>query len=148
MANAFSAEIMAAQGYDSVTIDLQHGIADYKTAVGMFQAMDATGITPMARVPWLDPAEVMKILDAGEMGVICPMINTREEAERLVSCVKYPSPLSQKLRSYARSFQRVPIMDPSRRSKLACPGVGCRHDGSPESRVHQVFPLRQLSLDA
>lgn len=90
IANPFTAEIMAAQGYDSVSIDLQHGIVDYQAAVSMFQAMAASGVTPMARVPWLDPAAIMKILDAGAYGVICPMINTRQEAERLVSYVRYP----------------------------------------------------------
>ncbi len=86
----FTAEIMAAQGYDSITIDLQHGVVGYETAVGMLQAMRASGVTPMARVPWLEPGMIMKMLDAGAYGIICPMINTREEAERLVSYVRYP----------------------------------------------------------
>jgi 4-hydroxy-2-oxoheptanedioate aldolase len=90
VANGFTAEIMAAQGYDSLTIDLQHGVVDYQAAVGMFQAMQASPVTPLARVPWLDPAHVMKILDAGAYGVICPMINNRAEAEALVSYVHYP----------------------------------------------------------
>lgn len=86
----FTAEIMAAQGYDSVTIDLQHGLVGYEMATAMLQAMSASGITPLARVPWLDPAAIMKVLDAGAYGVICPMINNREQAERLVSYVRYP----------------------------------------------------------
>jgi len=90
IANPFSAEIMAAQGYDSVTIDMQHGAVGYDGALPMLQAMRASGATLMARVPWLDPADIMKALDAGAYGVICPMINTREEAERLVSYVRYP----------------------------------------------------------
>lgn len=90
IASPFSAEIMAEQGYDSVTVDLQHGIVDYQTAVGMLQAMRASEAVPMVRVPWLDPAHVMKALDAGAYGVICPMINTRAEAEQLVSYVRYP----------------------------------------------------------
>ena len=90
IANSFSAEIMAAQGYDSVTIDMQHGIVGYDGAVPMLQAMRASGVTPLVRVPWLDPADIMKALDAGAYGIICPMINTREEAERLVSYVRYP----------------------------------------------------------
>jgi 4-hydroxy-2-oxoheptanedioate aldolase len=44
----------------------------------------------VARVPWNDPARLMKILDAGVYGVICPMINTREQAEALVQACKYP----------------------------------------------------------
>lgn len=90
IANAFTAEIMAEQGYDSITIDLQHGIVDYHAAVGMLQAMRASDVTPLARVPWLDPAAIMKVLDAGAYGVICPMINTRAQAEELVSYMRYP----------------------------------------------------------
>jgi 4-hydroxy-2-oxoheptanedioate aldolase len=56
----------------------------------MLQAMRASGVTPMVRVPWLDPADIMKALDAGAYGIICPMINNREEAERLVSYMRYP----------------------------------------------------------
>src|SRR5439155_882281 len=44
---------------------------------------------PLARVPWNDPAWIMKILDAGAYGIICPMINTRREAEALVAAVRY-----------------------------------------------------------
>lgn len=90
IANSFSAEIMAGQGYDSLTIDMQHGAVGYGAAFPMLQAMRASGVTPMVRVPWLDPADIMKALDAGAYGIICPMINTREEAERLVSYVRYP----------------------------------------------------------
>ena len=86
----FTAEIMAAQGYDSITIDLQHGLVGYEVATTMLQAMRASAVTPLVRVPWLDPAAIMKSLDAGAYGVICPMINRREEAERLVSYVRYP----------------------------------------------------------
>ena len=94
IASPFSAEIMAAQGYDSLTVDIQHGIIDYADAVRMFQAMRASEVTPIARVPWLDPAAIMKVLDAGAYGVICPMIDSREEAERLVSYMRYPCPQS------------------------------------------------------
>ncbi|OWV98821.1 aldolase/citrate lyase family protein [Rhizobium sp. R693] len=90
ISNAFSAEIMAAQGYDSIGIDLQHGIVDYQDAVGMLQAMRASNATPLVRPPWLDPVHIMKALDAGAYGVICPMINSRAEAEQLVSYVRYP----------------------------------------------------------
>ncbi|MBX2838133.1 MAG: 2,4-dihydroxyhept-2-ene-1,7-dioic acid aldolase [Gammaproteobacteria bacterium] len=86
----FVAEIMAAQGYDSITIDMQHGALDYSHALGMLQAIRASGVTPLVRVPWLDPGAIMKALDAGAYGIICPMINNRDEAERLVSYMRYP----------------------------------------------------------
>ena len=88
--NAFTAEIMAAQGFDSVTVDMQHGALDYTDLLPMLQAMRASGAGLMARVAWLDPSQVMKALDAGVEGVICPMIGTAEEAARLVSYLRYP----------------------------------------------------------
>lgn len=86
----FAAEIMAAQGYDSLTVDLQHGALDYADALGMFQAVRASGVAPVARAPWLDPGAIMKALDAGAYGIICPMVNDRAEAERFVSAMRYP----------------------------------------------------------
>lgn len=88
--SAFSAEVMAHQGFDSLTIDMQHGVVDYQAAATMLAAISTTPVVPFARVPWNDPASVMKILDAGAYGVICPMINTRQQAEALVQACKYP----------------------------------------------------------
>lgn len=88
--SSFSAEIMAHQGFDSITIDMQHGLVDYTDAVTMLQAISTTDVIPLTRVPWSDPARLMKILDAGSYGVICPMINTPEDAEALVRACKYP----------------------------------------------------------
>ncbi len=86
----FSAEIMVAQGYDSIGIDLQHGALDYADALGMLQALRASGTVPLVRTPWLEPGIIMKALDAGAYGIICPMINTAEQAAAFVSCVRYP----------------------------------------------------------
>jgi 4-hydroxy-2-oxoheptanedioate aldolase len=88
--SSFSAEVMAHQGFDSLTVDMQHGVIDYQAAIAMLQAISTTPVMPVARVPWNDPALLMKILDAGVYCVICPMINTRAEAEALVRACKYP----------------------------------------------------------
>ena len=89
IANSFSAETMAHQGWDTLTIDLQHGVIDYQAMVGMLQAISTTATVPIVRVPWLEPGIIMKTLDAGAYGVICPMVNTREEAQRFVACTSY-----------------------------------------------------------
>lgn len=88
--NAFSAETMAHQGWDSLTLDMQHGVIDYQEAVNMLTAISTTQTMPMVRVPWLDPGIIMKMLDAGAYAVICPMVNNREDAEKLVAATKYP----------------------------------------------------------
>jgi 4-hydroxy-2-oxoheptanedioate aldolase len=87
--NSFSAETMAHQGWDSLTIDLQHGVVDYQAMVTMLQAISTTDTVPVVRVPWLEPGILMKTLDAGAYGVICPMVNTREDAQKLVAWTHY-----------------------------------------------------------
>ena len=87
--NAFSAETMAHQGWDSLTIDLQHGVVDYQAAVNMLTAISTTNTVPVVRVPWLEPGILMKTLDAGAYAVICPMVNTRADAELLVAATHY-----------------------------------------------------------
>ena len=107
--DTITSEIMARQGYDAVTIDLQHGLIDYQMALAMLQTMNGSSTFPLARVPWLDPAIIMKLLDAGILGIICPMINNREEARRLASYVRYP-PLGERSFGPARAGF---IVDPS-----------------------------------
>ena len=89
IANSFSAEIMAHEDFDSVTVDMQHGMVDFQAAIPMLQALSTRDVTPLARVPWNEPAFIMKILDAGAYGIICPMINTREECEKFVGACRY-----------------------------------------------------------
>jgi len=89
IANSFSAETMAHQGWDSLTIDLQHGMADYQAMIPMLQAISTTATVPVVRVPWLEAGILMKTLDAGAYGVICPMVNSREDAEKLVAWTHY-----------------------------------------------------------
>ena len=88
--SGFSAEVMAQCGFDAVTVDMQHGVQDYQSMVQCFQAMQAHPVTPMVRVPWNEPGIIGKVLDGGAMGVICPMINTKAEAEAFVQYCKYP----------------------------------------------------------
>ncbi len=87
--SAFAAEVMAHQGWDALTIDMQHGVIDYASMVGMLQAISTTPTVPVVRVPWLEPGIIMKTLDAGAYGVICPMVNTREDAQKLVAYTHY-----------------------------------------------------------
>jgi 4-hydroxy-2-oxoheptanedioate aldolase len=87
--SSFSAETMAHQGWDSLTIDLQHGVIDYAQMLTMLQAISTTPTVPVVRVPWLEPGIIMKSLDAGAYGIICPMVNTREDCQRLLSYTRY-----------------------------------------------------------
>ncbi len=89
--SSWSAEIMAHAGLDSLTIDAQHGLAtDLATILPMLQAISTTDTVPLVRVAWNDPAEHMRMLDAGAQGIICPMLNTRAETEAFVQACRYP----------------------------------------------------------
>jgi len=101
--NVFSAETMAHAGWDSLTIDMQHGVVDYNAVLTMLTAVSTTAATPLVRVPWLDPGIIMKVLDAGAYGVICPMINSRSDVEKLVGAMRYP-PKGQRSFGPIRAF--------------------------------------------
>jgi 4-hydroxy-2-oxoheptanedioate aldolase len=88
--SAYVAEAAAHQGYDAVTVDMQHGMVGFDRVVAMFQAISTTAAIPMARPSENNPAEIMRLLDAGAYGIICPMISTAEDAARLVSACRYP----------------------------------------------------------
>ncbi len=88
--HSFAAEVMAHTGLDWLCVDMQHGCVDYSDAVTMLTAISTTDVTPLVRVPWNEPAMIMKVLDAGAYGVIVPMVSNRAEAERAVAACRYP----------------------------------------------------------
>jgi 4-hydroxy-2-oxoheptanedioate aldolase len=94
---AASAAAVAAAGFDSVTLDLQHGAAEPHDAARIIAAVQAAGATPLVRVRWNDPAELMRMLDVGARGIVCPMIGSRAKAEAFVATCRYPP---EGIRSY------------------------------------------------
>ena len=60
--NSFTAEAFGKMGWDSVTIDMQHGQNDYSTSIPMLQALSSSKSVPMVRVPWNEPGIIMKCL--------------------------------------------------------------------------------------
>ncbi|HEV7349258.1 HpcH/HpaI aldolase family protein [Telluribacter sp.] len=89
--SSWTAEVLAHAGFDALTIDAQHGLAsDLSAILPMLQAIGTTDTVPLVRVPWNDPATHMRMIDGGAQGIICPMINSREEAEQFVGACRYP----------------------------------------------------------
>lgn len=86
---AMSCEIMSRAGFDYVCIDMQHGLADYSDALAMLAAIDLGTSSPVVRVPWNEQGVIGRMLDAGAMGIIIPMVNSREEAEAAVRSCRY-----------------------------------------------------------
>lgn len=86
------AELLATCAFDFVCIDVEHSAVDLPQAQQLFQAITAgnANCAPVVRLHGADYALVKRYVDAGARGVICPLINSREQAELLVSAVKYP----------------------------------------------------------
>lgn len=85
----WSAEVMAHAGWDSLTVDMQHGMMGLETAIQMLQAISTSKTIPLARVPWNEAGTIGRLLDAGAYGIICPMVDTREQCEAFVGACRY-----------------------------------------------------------
>lgn len=85
-----SARFMASQGFEYLTVDMEHQPIGIETAAAMFAAIAAAGVTALARIPWNTPENVKRVLDCGAHGIVVPMVNTRAEAEQAVRAAKYP----------------------------------------------------------
>jgi 4-hydroxy-2-oxoheptanedioate aldolase len=85
----FNAELLAVEGYDYVCVDCQHGLIGYDAMVPLLASLARTGTTPLVRVPFNHTPWMGRALDAGAEGVIVPMVNTREDAERAAAACRY-----------------------------------------------------------
>src|SRR6184192_4611938 len=85
-----AARFMARAGFDYLTTDLEHSLVDWETATHMFAAIADAGCTALARVPGNRHDHIKRVLDNGAMGVVVPMVNSRQEAEDAVAAMLYP----------------------------------------------------------
>src|SRR5437773_8760981 len=90
VSHGFTAEVMARQGFDALCVDMQHGTTDMNDVWPMLQAISQTETVPVVRVPWNDPATIMKALDLGAYGIIVPLINNADDAAKAVAACRYP----------------------------------------------------------
>jgi 4-hydroxy-2-oxoheptanedioate aldolase len=84
-----AAESMARVGWDWLVVDVEHSPVGFETMVNCFRAIQLGGAVPMARVPWNDTIWVQRTLDAGALGLVVPMVNTVQDAEKAVGNMKY-----------------------------------------------------------
>ncbi len=87
--SAAVSEILANRSLDWILVDMEHGMINIETAGDLLAAIDAGGPTPLVRVAGNDQATIKRALDAGAMGVMIPLVNSREDAVRAVSYCKY-----------------------------------------------------------
>jgi 4-hydroxy-2-oxoheptanedioate aldolase len=90
LANTHTAEMMANAGFDWLCVDLQHGLVDDSDLRNMLPAISTTDTTPIVRVAFNAPDQIMRALDAGAMGVIVPLVNNAAEAAAAVAACRYP----------------------------------------------------------
>ena len=90
MNSLLAAEAIGALGLDSVTIDMQHGALTEGDMMHLLQALGRSDAVPFVRVAWNHPDLIMKALDAGALGLFCPMIESADEAARFVLSCRYP----------------------------------------------------------
>ncbi len=107
LGSAFSVELAAEAGADLVTIDQQHGIGGHSEMLSCLMAAGAGGVPALVRVAVNDSGLIGRALDAGAHGVICPMINSADDARRLVEAVKFP-PLGSRSLGPFRARLAVP----------------------------------------
>ena len=87
--SSVTAEVVARLDFDYVCVDMQHGLIGYSDLVPMLQAITLGSATPTVRVPWNEPGIIGRVLDAGAMAVIVPMVNTAEEATQALARGRY-----------------------------------------------------------
>lgn len=88
--SGYAAEVLSHAGFDSVTIDAQHGMFGRETVVALLQAVSVGPATPLVRPSSSNAAEIGWLLDAGAYGIIAPSIDTVELAAELVAACLYP----------------------------------------------------------
>ncbi len=95
LASPLAARYMARTGFDWLTLDIEHSSVNWETAALIFGSIADAGGVPLARVPFNSLENVKRCLDNGAFGIVFPMCNSVEEAERAVSACKYP-PLGER----------------------------------------------------
>lgn len=85
-----TAEILAGAGFDCLIVDHEHGLGTVTEAVAQLRAMKGAGTTSMIRVPSAAGGHIQRALDSGFECILCPGIESREEAEAAVRACRYP----------------------------------------------------------
>ncbi len=83
-------EILGANGYDFLIIDMEHAAADEQTVLSMVRACEAADVTPLIRLRRVEEKELLWALDTGAGGLVLPMIETAEQAKEIVRATHYP----------------------------------------------------------
>jgi 4-hydroxy-2-oxoheptanedioate aldolase len=116
--SSLATEVVSASGCDWICLDLQHGLIGDEAMRTMVQAAAIRAMPVAVRVPWNEPASIMRALDAGAEGVIVPMVNTAAQAEQAVAATRYP-PLGYRSWGPLRSLMADAAFNPARGNELS-----------------------------
>lgn len=89
-ASPLIAEVAAGSGVDWLLIDAEHSPNDLQTILHQLYAVSAYPVAPVVRPPIGDPVVIKQHLDLGVQNLLVPMVDTAEQARRLVRAVRYP----------------------------------------------------------
>jgi len=90
LADAYVAELLATTGFDCLVIDAEHAPNDPRSVLPQLQAIAAYPVHPIVR-PVRGSVELIKqYLDIGAQTLIIPMVETAEQARRMVAATRYP----------------------------------------------------------
>lgn len=90
LAHPAIAEIMAKAGFDWLVVDMEHSVITIREAEELIRVIELCSVVPLVRLSANDPVQIKRVMDAGAHGIIVPMVNTREDAIKVVNAVKYP----------------------------------------------------------
>lgn len=90
LAHPAIAEIMSKAGFDWLAIDLEHSVITIREAEELIRVIELCGVTPLVRLSANDYVQIKRVMDAGAHGVIVPMVNSAEDAQKAVEAVCYP----------------------------------------------------------
>src|SRR5262245_37702569 len=88
LGDLYASRVMARLGFDWLTLDIEHQPIDWSTAAAIFGAIADAGCVPIARVPHGNMFFIKQALDGGAWGVVCPMVNTADEAKGIVDAAR------------------------------------------------------------
>ena len=77
-------------GAEFLLFDMEHTGWSIETIRKLIATTQRTGPLPFVRVPASDYQFIARTLDVGAAGLMFPMVQNREQAEKIVDCAKYP----------------------------------------------------------
>ena len=84
------AMIADACGFDAFFIDMEHSAITLDAAAAMCTAAVPVGIAPLVRVAGHAFHDATRLMDLGAMGIICPDVETGEQAQAFAAACRFP----------------------------------------------------------